>query len=95
MSVYVDGMRRYDHAPKVRGRAVAWCHMMADTESELLEMATQLGLKLHWRDGDHFDLTSKQRERAINLGAKPVTSRDLVALRQKARGATQVQRAAT
>jgi len=95
VSVYVDGMQMHAHAPKVRGRAVAWCHMMADTEAELLEMATQLGLKLHWRDGDHFDLTSKQRERAINLGAKPVTSRDLVALRQKARGATQVQRAAT
>lgn len=85
MSVYVDGMQMHAHAPKVRGRAVAWCHMMADTEAELLEMATQLGLKLHWRDGDHFDLTSKQRERAISLGAKPVTSRDLVALRQKAR----------
>lgn len=88
MSVYVDGMAMYPHAPKVRGRAVAWCHMMADTDAELTEMATQLGLKLHWRDGDHFDLTSKQRERAINLGAKPVTSRELVALRQKRRGAT-------
>lgn len=68
MSVYVDGMQRYDHAPKVRGRAVAWCHMK-------------------WKHDDHFDLTSKQRERAIALGARPVTSRDLVALRRKARGA--------
>lgn len=80
MSVYVDTLFAA-HAPRCP-RVKQWCHMMADTDAELLEMATQLGLKHRWQHGDHFDLSPSQRARAVALGVKEVTARDLIALRR-------------
>jgi len=58
-------------------------HMQADTLDELHEMADRLGLRRAWfqsRSGkpwhDHYDLTRERRERAIELGAIPVSWRD-------------------
>ncbi len=90
MTVYVDELRR-QRASSMRAMRAGlphnhmWCHLMADTEDELSAMAYQLGLKISWKHEDHYDLTPPRRKRAIELGAKEVTARDLVGLRQRAR----------
>lgn len=92
MAVYVDDLRvAHSQEPQAR-RAGArqghrWCHMMADTEQELLAFAERLGLKREWYQGDHFDLLPSRRSRAVALGAIEVSSRDLVALRRRNRPA--------
>lgn len=73
--VYVDDYR----APY--GRMVM-SHMMADTPEELEEMARKLGLKRRWKQSPHryphYDVCQSKRRRAIELGARPVTCRELV-----------------
>jgi hypothetical protein len=58
---------------------------MADCEEELHAFAARLGLRLDWYQGDHYDLRPYGREMAVALGAKQVTSRDLVRLRRRLR----------
>ena len=80
---YVDPMR-----PVPRSRKWPYpsaCHLMADSDAELGSMARTLGLKPAWRHGDHYDLTASKRARAIEFGAREVTSLDLVRLRQSKR----------
>jgi hypothetical protein len=58
------------------------CHMLADTEIELDEMARKLGLKLEWKQGSkrdkgfgslvHYDISKSKRAQAISLGAIPL-----------------------
>jgi hypothetical protein len=51
------------------------CHLLADSDAELLAFARRLGLRRAWLQRDpkyrvpHFDLTAKRRERALALGA--------------------------
>ena len=78
MAVYVD-----DAVTLWRGRR--WAHLMADTLDELHAFADQLGLpRRAFQDktsGAHYDVTAELRERAIALGAVPVSrhvDRDLV-----------------
>lgn len=57
------------------------CHMVADTEKELDEMARKLGLKPEWKQipkretgiGSlvHYDISKSKRHDAIKLGAIP------------------------
>lgn len=59
------------------------CHMMADTHMELIGMAVEVGLKLEWiqaegQFNEHFDLCIVKRKRAVSLGAKEVSSKDMV-----------------
>jgi hypothetical protein len=59
------------------------CHMAADTTEELLEMATKIGIDHRWlqKDGtwkEHFDVCRGKREKAVALGAKEVTTRELL-----------------
>lgn len=56
------------------------CHLRADTLGELQAFADQLGLKRSWLQCSHrnprfwhYDLTANKRDRAIALGAKPLT----------------------
>ncbi len=79
MTVYVDTMRASV------GRHVV-CHMMADTEAELVAMAAAIGLSPGWRHGDHYDVPLPQRERAVAAGAVEVTQREMVRIRQRLRG---------
>lgn len=58
------------------------CHMIADTSQELKDMAVALGLNLKWIQyhgtyREHFDVCKKYRAVAIELGAKPVTQKEL------------------
>lgn len=60
-----------------RGRR--WAHLVSDTSyDELHEFAARLGLERRWFQGDHYDVPSDYRERAIELGAEAVSSRELV-----------------
>lgn len=75
MTVYVDeSIHKF-------GR-MTMCHMVADTQEELLEMATLIGVNHKWiqKRGtahEHFDISKGKRALAITHGAKPVTRREL------------------
>ena len=70
MTVYVD-----DAVFPWRGRR--WAHLMADTLDELHAFASLLGLPRHaFQDrtsGAHYDVPAELRERAIELGAVPIS----------------------
>lgn len=74
MTVYVDDMRaKY-------GRLVM-CHMLADTEAELLQMADAIGVARKWHQfpgtaKSHFDVCLAKRAAAIEQGAQPITMRE-------------------
>jgi hypothetical protein len=60
-----------------RGRRFA--HLVSDrSEAELHAFAIRLGLQRRWYQGDHYDIPSEVRERAIALGAEPVGAAELV-----------------
>lgn len=74
MTVYVDDMLRPATVGRIRSR---WSHMLADTHQQLMDMASELGLKPEWiqREGtphEHFDLTEGKRLQAIGFGAVAV-----------------------
>ncbi len=75
MSVYVDDMR----APL--GRMVM-CHMMADTDDELHQMADEIGMKEEWYQHDHYDIALSRRKIAVQLGAVEITMRDMARKRR-------------
>lgn len=73
MAVYVDDMR----APF--GRLIM-CHMVADSEEELLAMADRLGLDRRWHQHagtfkSHFDIALSKRALAVAAGAIEITWR--------------------
>lgn len=78
MTVYVDDS-------KIPHRGTVWCHLMADSFSELEGFARKLNLHPSWRHGDHYDLTPSKRAKAVQLGAQQVTARELIPLRKKLR----------
>jgi hypothetical protein len=73
MAVYVDNA-----VFLWRGRR--WAHLMADDLDELHAFAARLGLRRctfqDKRSGAHYDIDSRQRERALALGAIAVSRRD-------------------
>ncbi len=61
-----------------RGRL--WAHLVSDLSyDELHEFAERLGIPRHAFQGDHYDVPTAVRERAIKLGAQAVEMRELVA----------------
>src|SRR3546814_5085278 len=70
MTVYVD-----DAVTLWRGHR--WAHLMADTLDELHDFAARLGIpRRAFQDktsGAHYDVTAQLRERAIALGAMPIS----------------------
>ena len=93
MSVYVDDLMQCL-------RSARWpysesCHMIADSDSELLEFAVRLGLKPQWiqrfpRRLTHFDLTKGKRAQAVAMGALEMNRDDFVARVRAARAADTV-----
>lgn len=85
MTVYVDDMRMKARVGNLTAR---WSHLTADTEEELHEFATRLGLKRAWYQTCkskvcrppcphwHYDVTDSMRDKAIRLGAKSITLRE-------------------
>lgn len=56
-----------------------WAHLVSDTSfDELHAFVEQLGIPRRAFQGDHYDVPTDYRDRAIELGAEAVTSRELV-----------------
>lgn len=74
MPVYVDRLESYTD-PKGVAKWVgrSWCHLYADSQEELHELAQRIGLKRAWfqdRTGfPHYDLVASKRELALKAGA--------------------------
>lgn len=70
MTVYVD-----DAVHLWRGER--WAHLLADTLEELHAFALALGMpRRAFQDrasGAHYDITAAMRERAMALGARPIS----------------------
>ncbi|ASR42724.1 hypothetical protein BEN78_04305 [Xanthomonas citri pv. mangiferaeindicae] len=70
MTVYVD-----DAVHLWRGER--WAHLLADTLDELHAFAAQLGIPRrafqNRTSGAHYDVTAALRDRAIALGAMPIS----------------------
>ena len=81
VACYVDSVRSY---PDAGLRHTEFCHLLADTRSELHAMADALGIPSRffqdhpWRW--HHDLPAPLRPRAVELGAIEVTMHDVGAL---------------
>ncbi len=76
--VYVDDMK----APF--GRMVM-CHLVADTDEELLAMADTIGVSRKWHQAppahdSHFDICLSKRKLAVAAGAVQITLRQLAAM---------------
>jgi hypothetical protein len=62
-----------------RARGQKWAHLVSDRSyGELHAFADRLGIPRRAFQGDHYDVPSDYRERAIGLGATAVSSRELV-----------------
>ncbi len=93
MAVMVDSLRRYAQAPLGIER---WCHMAADSGfEELHAFAERLGVPRRAFQGDHYDLPPRLRERAAELGAEEVSTRELLLRMAGPRGDRARQRRAT
>jgi len=60
-----------------RGRE--WAHLVSDRSyQELHDFAERLGIPRDAFQGDHYDIPTETRERAVSFGAEPVGSKELV-----------------
>lgn len=84
MAVYVDRARN------PYGRMVM-CHMVADTLDELHAMATRIGMKREWFQGEastpHYDVSLTRRAAAIAAGAVEVDRRGMGEIIKRLRAA--------
>ena len=72
MAVLVDAARWH-------WRGTTWCHLVSDESfEELHAFAARLGCRRVGFQGDHYDIDADTRLRAIELGAVPTDSRELV-----------------
>lgn len=83
MTVYVDDQQNPYGRMKL-------CHMVADSQQELLEMADRIGGDRKWIQcqdtyKEHFDVCLSMRQKAVEAGAVEVTARQLVQKLQEKR----------
>lgn len=81
MAVYIDKMN-------AKYKNMIMCHMLADTEKELIDMAKKIGVNPKWiqKKGTyqvHFDICKKKKEKALSFGAIEITRRELMVLLNK------------
>ena len=60
-------------------------HMIADTQTELLEMCDKIGVQRKWIQDygtprEHFDIAMSKRKLAIEFGAKEIGFRELATM---------------
>jgi hypothetical protein len=84
MTVYVDDMYASFGRMKM-------CHMIADSRAELDAMADAIGVARRWiqkpgKPDEHYDVAMAARAKAVALGAKEITLRELAAITYKRRG---------
>lgn len=76
MAVYVDNAR-------IAWRGRLWCHLVADSLSELHEFAEILGLRRAWFQTSasypHYDVTVETRKQALGIGAISGGRRQIIA----------------
>ena len=66
--------------PLVPSRGRMWSHVASDTSyDELHVFARELGIPERGFDRDHYDVPAELYDRVVQAGARPVSSRDLVA----------------
>lgn len=92
MAVYVDTPFAATVVNGGRRLKSRWCHMMADSEAELIEFAERIGLRRSWIQYPgtprvHFDLTAGRRAAAVRNGAIEVTWREMGMMVKKRREA--------
>lgn len=84
MTVYVD---QANHCY----RRMIMCHMLADTDEELHEMADAIGVARKWHQKagtvqSHYDICRAKKEQAVKLGAVQITRREVAELLKRKRG---------
>jgi hypothetical protein len=57
--------------------------MIADTDYELRDMATKIGVQQKWHQGNHFDICLTKKALAIQFGAIEITSRKCAAMSRR------------
>ena len=76
MAVLVDPLREY---PDTGLPFRTWCHLVSDASfEELHAFAGRLGIPRRFFQGDHYDLPAHLRDRAVDLGAVQVSTRELI-----------------
>ena len=76
MAVLVDPLREY---PDTGLPFRLWCHLVSDASfEELHAFAAGLEIPRRFFQGDHYDLPAHVRDRALELGAVPVSTRELI-----------------
>lgn len=88
MTVYVDDsgiQATVRDASSGRHYNARWSHLFCDGDlDELHTFALTIGMQRRWFQDwpehryPHYDLVSSRRERALNAGATPITTRDAV-----------------
>ncbi len=88
--VYVDSLFHWSavRSPMLKKIGSIWCHLTADSELELVDFAQRLGRHPAWLQNPgtyrfHFDLCPTERSRALELGALPVSRKEMVALMKR------------
>ena len=65
--------------PNAAGHGRLWSHLASDSSyEELHAFARELGIPARGFDRDHYDVPAEWYERVVELGAVPVSSRELV-----------------
>jgi len=87
VTVYVDDMYLY---PIGQYGRMKMSHLMADTTEELLAMVDLIGVQRKWIQhagtySEHFDIALSKRAKAVAVGAKEITLREMAEFQRRKR----------